>query len=232
MTAPLSIIIPTLNADKSLIRILPQLFEGLTEGMIAELIFADGGSTDQTEAIAEESGARFLKAPKGRGNQLARGGEEAKGEWLFFLHADSDLPDRWTSAVIDHIQSHHQKAAAFRLGFDDPSMKAKLTAGWANLRSRLFHLPYGDQGLLISASHYRKIGGYDPIPLMEDVAIAKKLRGHLRILPQTMTTSAEKYRTQGWFKRGLRNLSTLLQYKLGRAPDRLVRGYDSLNHKG
>ncbi len=231
MHAPLSIIIPTLNAEKPLLRLLPQLMEGLTEGLIGELILADGGSDDATPAIAEDAGARLVTSTKGRGTQLAAGGDAAKGTWLLFLHADSRLPDGWTTYLADHMSQHPTDAAAFQLAFDDPGMPAKITAGWANLRSKRLALPYGDQGLLIPSTLYRKIGGFDPIPLMEDVAIARKLRGHLRILPAQITTSAEKYKTQGWLKRGAHNLTTLVMYKLGRSPDALARRYDAPHHR-
>lgn len=231
MTAPLSIIIPTLNAEKPLLRLLPQLYGGLTEGLIAELIFADGGSTDQTMAIAEDAGAQFIKTPQGRGTQLRDGCAAAKGRWLLILHADSRLPQGWEEIIADHMANHPKEAAVFRLKFDDSSIMAKVTARWANLRSRLFKLPYGDQGLLIPSALYHKRGGYDAIPLMEDVAMAKKLRGHVRLLDDPITTSAAKYRSQGWLRRGARNLVTLMRYKLGTNPDDLARSYHQTHHK-
>ena len=231
MTAPLSIIIPTLNAERSLLRLLPQLFEGLTEGLIAELIFADGGSTDQTLSIAEEAGAKLVSAAKGRGSQLAKGAAEAKGNWLFIVHADSTLPDNWCDTLRDHIEHHPQKAAVFRLAFNDTSLMARITAGWANLRTRFLNLPYGDQGLLIPNALYTKIGGYPDIPLMEDVAIAQNLRGNIRLLDAKITTNADKYQRDGWIKRGTRNLSTLIRYKLGTSPEVLAKSYNRTNHK-
>jgi rSAM/selenodomain-associated transferase 2 len=231
MSAPLSIIIPTLNAERSLLRLLPQLVDGLTTGLIAELIFADGGSTDQTEAIAEEAGAIFITSQKGRGTQLRSGATAAEGQWLLFLHADSQMPPNWTQIIDDHISNHPQKAGTFSLNFDDTAPMAKITAAWANLRTRLFGLPYGDQGLLLTASLYTKIGGYDPIPLMEDVAIAKKLRGHLRPLLAQITTSADKYKRDGWLKRGGQNLMTLALFKFGRSPEVLAERYNRANHK-
>ena len=231
MSAPLSIIIPTLQAEKPLIRLLPQIFDGLSAGLIAEVIFADGGSTDATERIADEVGALFVSAPRGRGQQLVAGADAAKGQWLLFLHADSLLPKNWTELVHDHMHDQSQHAAAFSLAFDDRAVMANITASWANFRSRRFQLPYGDQGLLIPASLYRKVGGFDPIPLMEDVAIAKKLKGRIRILPGKITTSAERYRKEGWINRGARNLWTLLRYHLGVSPQRLINTYEKLDQK-
>jgi len=132
MIAPLSIIIPTLNAGNPLLRLLPQLFEGLTEGLIAELIFADGGSTDQTAAIAEDAGAKIISCEQGRGTQLRTGCATAKGRWLLILHADSKLPDDWTEVIREHMDTHPKEAAVFRLTFNDRSFMA----GW-----RMWPLP-------------------------------------------------------------------------------------------
>ncbi len=230
MIAPLSIIIPTLNAEKPLVRLLPQLFDGLTEGLIAELIFADGGSTDNTAAIAEDAGAEFITVGRGRGNQLHEACKDAKGRWFLILHADSQLPDNWTETLKDHMDAHPKEAAVFRLKFNDNAFMAGVTAGWANLRTRAFNLPYGDQGLLIPSGLYHKVGGYDPIPLMEDVAIAKKLNGQIRLLNAEITTGADKYQRDGWLRRGTRNLMTLTRYKLGSHPDDLASGYDQGHH--
>ncbi|MEL7398891.1 MAG: glycosyltransferase, partial [Pseudomonadota bacterium] len=85
MPAKLSIVVPTLNAQDGLARSLPPLSEGLTTGLIRDLVISDGGSTDATLQIAEAAGARTLQGVASRGGQLRRGAEAADGEWLFFL---------------------------------------------------------------------------------------------------------------------------------------------------
>jgi len=231
MAAPLSIIIPTLNAEKPLLKLLPQLAEALTTGLIAEVIFADGGSTDATEAIAEETGAVFIPSAPGRGTQLNRGCAEAKGDWYLVIHADSQLPIGWAQMVADHLSEHRKLAACFRLKFDVSSYKARFTAFFANNRTRLFDLPYGDQGLLISSMLYQNIDGYPQIPLMEDVEIARRLKGKLRVLEGAITTSAHRYERDGWMKRGILNLKMLALYKMGRSPEALSKSYNRPNHK-
>lgn len=214
MPAPLSVIIPTLNAADGIGPTLAALAEGLSEGLIAELIITDGGSTDTIEDIADDIGATFLKAPKGRGPQLAAGAEAAKGAWFLFLHADTLLPPGWPAAIRTHIQSHPDTAAWFNLAFDDPSLPARLTAAWANLRSRLFRLPYGDQAMLIPRALYKATGGYPDIEVMEDVALARALKSRQRSIGLTVTTSAEKYRQNGWTAQGTRNLAAVSRYLL------------------
>ena len=99
-------------------------------------------------------------------------------------------------------------------------------AGWANLRSRWFGLPYGDQGLLIHRSLYRTVGGYPEQPLMEDVAIARSLgRARLTGLNAVARTGADRYLRDGWLRRGARNLWTLARYFLGASPEALAKAY-------
>ena len=116
-------------------------------------------------------------------------------------------------------------AAVFRLGFDVDGVMPRFVAGWANLRTALFGLPYGDQGLLIPQHVLDAIGGYPDQPLMEDVAIARRLRGQITRLPLTVRTSAARYRKDGWIRRGGRNLLLLLRYLLGADPASLARAY-------
>ncbi|MEQ9259391.1 MAG: TIGR04283 family arsenosugar biosynthesis glycosyltransferase [Roseovarius sp.] len=223
MRAKLSVVMPTLDAGPALARSLPALTEGLQAGLIRELVISDGGSTDDTLEIAEMSGAVVLRGAASRGGQLRRGAEAAQGEWLLFLHADTVLPEGWAGAVLAHLATGNP--ACFRLRFDARGLAPRLVAGWANLRTRLFHLPYGDQALLISASDYRATGGYDDIPLMEDVAMARKLGRSLVCLPLRVATSAARYEREGWLRRGAGNLLRLLRYLLGADPARLARRY-------
>ncbi len=118
------------------------------------------------------------------------------------------------------------RAAVFRLRFDSAGVPGRLVAGWANLRTRLFGLPYGDQCLLIPRVLYDTVGGFPDIPLMEDVAMARALRGRIDLLPAHAITDASRYQGEGWMRRGGRNLWTLARYFAGVSPERLVRGYE------
>jgi rSAM/selenodomain-associated transferase 2 len=224
MRAPISIIIPTLNAAPSLPDTLARVMGGLSAGVVRELVISDGGSTDDIEALAGAVGATFITGPAGRGGQLARGADVARGDWLLFLHADTWLPEGWSDAALQHIQSGHG-ALAFSLSFRCTGMMPKLTSTWANLRSRVFGLPYGDQALLISRALYDEIGGYLDQPLMEDVAIARVLKGQIVLSPLYVQTDATRYQANGWLIQGARNLWRLLRYLLGARPEQLHRGY-------
>ncbi|MBY6138983.1 TIGR04283 family arsenosugar biosynthesis glycosyltransferase [Leisingera daeponensis] len=224
MPAPVSIVIPTLNAEAELPAALEHLMEGLAAGLIRELVISDGGSADATRAIAQAAGAEWISGAPSRGGQLRRGCAAAQGEWLLVLHADTHLEPGWAAAVSRHLQEGQGAAACFRLRFRARGLMPAWVAGWANLRSRLFGLPYGDQGLLIRRADYEAAGGYPDQPLMEDVALAQRLSG-LTMLPAAALTSAARYQRAGWLRRGGRNLWTLARYFLGAAPEKLANSY-------
>lgn len=102
--------------------------------------------------------------------------------------------------------------------------RAGLVAGWANLRSRMLGLPYGDQGLLVPRHTYQAAGGFPDQPLMEDVALVRALP-KVTVLNTRAFTSAERYERAGWIRRGARNLWTLLRYFLGADPQALAQTY-------
>lgn len=219
----LSIILPTLNSARTLDQTLCAIQE-----LQAEVIVIDGGSNDATRMIAEEARATVIASEPGRGIQLAKGAEASSGEWLLFLHSDTVLDGDALvaiSAFVAKPQSCH-RAGYFALAFDDASRAAKRTAAIANWRSRVFGLPYGDQGLLIQRVFYEDIGGFQPLPIMEDVNVARRIgRRRLLLLPGRATTSAERYQQTGWARRSLKNLGCLTLYFLGVPPSRIAAIY-------
>lgn len=222
----ISVIIPTLNAAPRLGPCLGALGPAILDGALTEVILSDGGSDDDVASIADLTGARFLSGRPGRGGQLARGAEAARGEWFLFLHADTVLSPDWPELMRAHMMAGPDKAGWCSLAFAAEGTAPRIVAGWANLRSRLFGLPYGDQALLIHRSLYRQVGGHPDIPLMEDVALARALgRRRLAPLDVVATTDAERYRRDGWVRRGAKNLLTLIRYFLGAAPERLAARY-------
>lgn len=225
MPAPLSIIIPTLNAASDLAETAAHLVPGVTAGLTKELVVSDGGSNDGTQDIARDLGATVVDGPPGRGGQIARGAEAAKAEWLLILHADTHLSPDWVEAVEQHIHTQKDYAGYFQLRFRAAGIWPSIVSQGANLRSRVFGLPYGDQGLLISQKVLEEVGGVPEVPLMEDVLLARRLKRRLRTLSATAATSASRYQQEGWSNRVFRNLWTLLQFRLGVSPETLKKKY-------
>ncbi len=223
MRAPISVIIPTLNAEAALRSSLPDIYRGVEAGLIAELIISDGGSSDETMRLAREVGAEVVTGSPSRGGQIARALPKVRAEWVLILHADTVLGEGWCDAVVRFMSTSHD-IGYFDLGFDDGGFGAKVVAGWANLRSRVFKLPYGDQGLLIKATLLKELG-YPDQPLMEDVEFARRAKNRFRPIGYRIQSSFEKYQKIGWLRRGFKNLVLLLRYKLGADPTELARAY-------
>ncbi len=225
----ISVVIPTLDAAPHLARALAPLVPAVAEGLVRELVISDGGSRDDTLAIADGVGARIVEGPKGRGRQLIAGAAAARGDWLLFLHADTALEDTWVRDAARFIDATRDRAraAAFRFAFDDDAPAARRAAWWVDLRCRALALPYGDQGLLISRAFYDALGGYRDLDLMEDVDLVRRIgRARLTMLSARAVTSADKYRRDGYGRRARRNLVLLARYLLGADPADLAKRYD------
>jgi hypothetical protein len=146
-----------------------------------------------------------------------------------FLHADCRLDASWESAVAAFIAAAGAsgRAGYFDLVLDDPASAARRLERLVAWRCRVLALPYGDQGLLISRALYDAVGGFAPIPLMEDVDLARRL-GRRRLAPIGMccVASAHRYRQGGYWRRPARNLCCLALYFAGLPPARIARLYD------
>ena len=190
---------------------------------------SDGGSRDETVAIARQAGAAVVtSAVTGRGPQLAAGAEAGSAAWLLFLHADTVLGPGWTAVVRGFTarKSNAGKAGYFRLRFDTADRRARRIERLAALRCRRLGLPYGDQGLLISRALYDYLGGFKPLPLMEDVDLVRRIGAkNLVPLDAEALTSARRYERDGWTRRPLRNLACLSLYFLGVPTSTLQRLY-------
>ncbi|MFN0023604.1 MAG: TIGR04283 family arsenosugar biosynthesis glycosyltransferase [Parvularculaceae bacterium] len=228
--APLSVIIPTLNAAAGLPATLAALAPAAVSGLIREVILVDGGSTDATCAIAEAAGARVLLAPPGRGGQIKTGADTARGDWLLVLHADTALGAGWPDEAGAFMRAGKARAAVFTLAFDAKGLGPKIVSAGAMLRTRLFASPYGDQGLLIARTLYDAVGGYRALPLMEDVDLIDRLRRFggrraLAVLKARAITSASRYERDGYARRVLKNACCLLMHRLGVAPEKIAAFY-------
>jgi rSAM/selenodomain-associated transferase 2 len=227
----ISAVIPTLNASARLPQCLAALAQAAIDGVLKEVIVSDGGSTDETVAIAEEAGARVVSGERGRGGQFRRGAEAARGTWLLFLHADTVLDAMWTEDARP-LMSDETRAGVFTLAFDAKGFAPRAVAAGAMVRTKLFRAPYGDQGLLISRALYDRLGGYRDALLFEDVDFVDRIvrdggRRALYVMPSRAVTSADRYLKDGYARRVLKNFACLAMYRAGVAPAKIAAFYHS-----
>lgn len=224
-TSLISVIIPVVNEEAALEPLLRQLE---LEPAAHEVIIVDGGSTDRSVELARSSGAIVISSPRGRGNQICRGVEQAGGDVLLFLHADSVFPSGGLQRIRE-VLTEYPKAVGgnFRLIFDgDTAFSRWLTGFYAFVR--LFRLYYGDSGIFVRRAIYDAIGGMRPIPVMEDLEFVRRLERSgttCCIIDKPLVTSSRRFDGRwppeivyGWLK-----LHAL--FWLGVAPETLSRMY-------
>lgn len=218
----LSIIIPTLNEERTIEQTLSMLV-GRTD---IEVIVADGGSTDETVRIAQRQGALVVPVRPGRGRQMNAGAALASGEVLLFLHADTRLPGNFHTAVWSALK-HKALAGAFRLRIDDSRAALRWIEWGANLRSRFLQMPYGDQGLFVRAALFQQLGGFPNWPIMEDYELCRRLRRHGRIVlaTESASTSARRWNKVGIGRTTVINQFIVAAFHLGVSPQRLASWY-------
>ena len=221
--ASLSVIIPTLDEAHGLGRVLDRV-RG-QDGV--EIIVADGGSSDGTREIAARAGARVLEVPGGRAGQLNAGARAASGRLLLFLHADTLPPQDYGDLIREALDDPSTVAGAFRFRTDGSGAAMRSIEWSANLRSSFFHLPYGDQGLFMEKRVFKEIGGFAPIPIMEDYELVLRLRrrGAVTTLRESALTSARRWQRIGIARTTLTNMIMVAGFTLGVPPERLARFY-------
>jgi rSAM/selenodomain-associated transferase 2 len=177
--------------------------------------------------LATQGGAQVVQSPSGRACQMNLGAEEASGEWLCFLHADVRMNSDARRALDDVINKDADVVAVWRLGINSDRPLYRLVEFGASLRDRLFGLPYGDQGLLVRKRDFDKVGGYPDVPLMEDVALIKKLRrrNSIRRLKAELAVSARRWEKRGIFRQTVLNTFLITAYLFGVNPNRLAAFY-------
>lgn len=218
----ITIIIPALNEAE----ILGDTLQSLKD-QPAETIVVDGGSKDDTVEVARRYIPHVFISRRGRGIQQDTGARKAHGDVLLFLHADTLLPQGYQH-LIDRALAHPGVVfGAFHLRIDPPKPALGLVALWANLRSRLLRLPYGDQALFVRRATYFQTGGFQDWPIMEDVDLVRRLNraGGFKLAQGFVQTSARRWRKENIVHTTLRNLSLIIRYCLGVSPHALARHY-------
>jgi rSAM/selenodomain-associated transferase 2 len=177
---------------------------------------------------AERRDVVWVRGSAGRGVQLNRGAARARGGWIWFVHADSQLPSAWREEFARLEGAADVAGGSFAFALDSTAWQARVIERAVRWRVRRFSLPYGDQGLFARREVFEQLGGFAPLPLMEDVEFVRRLnrRGRMAHLKTELRTSARRWERDGWWRRSAGNLVTLGLYGFGMSPNRLAALYD------
>jgi len=216
----LSIVIPTLNEASHIESLLAQLSDENVE-----LIVVDGGSDDQTVQRASVH-AKLVYSSTGRAVQMNTGAAAANGDWLWFLHADTQLSQP-LNAYVDEITQSSSVWGRFTVRLNDARFIFRVIERLMNARSCFTSVATGDQGLFVDRRLFAELGGYPELPLMEDVALSKRLR---KVMPVncsalSLITSARRWQQRGVLKTILLMWWLRLAYVVGVSPVRLRQWY-------
>jgi rSAM/selenodomain-associated transferase 2 len=220
-----SIVIPARRGEERLLRLLQQL----APHKDVQVIVAFGGPPDEDARRARQArrDVTWVESEEGRGPQLNAGAARAQGTWIWFVHADSRLPDHWFDTFRSLERSPDIVGGSFAFQLETDAWQARVLERGVALRVALFGVPYGDQGIFVRRTVFQKMGGYAAIPLMEDVEFVRRLKrqGRVRHLTDKLATSARRWERDGWWTRSALNLVFLTLYTLGASPAWLASRY-------
>jgi len=223
-----SIIIPVLN-EEAVINPAIEYIGHFQEAMgPSEIIVADGDPEGKTARAIRDRKVITTVSKRGRGNQMNRGAALAKGDILLFLHADTRLPVDALTLIDSALRDPAYAAGAFYLAIASARPIFRLLEKTASVRSRLTHIPYGDQAFFFRRDYFRAIGGFADIPIMEDVDIMRRIKkrgDRIIIIDRPAITSARRWEKEGVLYCTLRNWLLISLYLSGVSPERLSRLY-------
>ncbi len=222
----LRVVMPVLNEGDALPRRLMALRSLRERGV--EIVVVDGGSTDNTWAVARALADRVLLAPRGRATQMNAGARGSHADALLFLHADTELPADVDGLIGQALQV--RLWGRFDVCIDGAHPMLRVVERLMNLRSRLSGVATGDQAMFVRRTAFEAEGGFAALPLMEDIDLSRRLkrRGPPACLRAQVTTSGRRWEKQGVWRTILLMWQLRARYALGADPDALARGYGYL----
>lgn len=217
-----SVVIPTLN-EATIIE--QQIIQIRRLNKSAEIIVADGGSSDETVQLAEKHRAKVIHSRAGRGTQLRTGAEAASGDILVFLHADTVLPGDAFNVMTDFFSRGKNLIATFRIHFYPPYLILRMISSFTRFDTII--TKFGDQSIVIKRSFYDHIGGFPDYPLFEDIYLLENARKHtsIRSLPSYVISSSRRFKRNGVARQLIWNAWLVLLYYAGWSPDKLSEMY-------
>ncbi|MBC1221260.1 TIGR04283 family arsenosugar biosynthesis glycosyltransferase [Nostoc sp. UCD121] len=221
--AKISIIIPAINEAENIKKAIATTQHSLN----IEVIVVDGGSKDDTVAIAQSLNVKVISSSPGRAVQMNTGAVAASGEILLFLHADTRLPTGFDEMIRTALQQPGIVAGAFKLRIDAPLLSLRWVELGVNLRSHFCQMPYGDQAIFLTKEAFQQISGFPELPIMEDFELMRRLKplGRIVIITTPVLTSARRWLQKGVFKTTLLNQIVIIAYLLGVSPARIRSWY-------
>lgn len=219
-----SIIIPVLNEAESI----NQLLTHLSNISKCELIIVDGGSTDDTIALAQQHAVKLVNSPcAGRAVQMNLGAKHATGDVLLFLHADTQLPERFEELITFEINKTSKVWGRFDVRLSSEKTVFRVIEYMMNMRSRITGIATGDQVIFVERTVFDELGGFPNIPLMEDVLFSKQLKkiSSPIALHQCVITSSRRWEEKGVWRTIFLMWRLRLAFFLGVSPNRLVKKY-------
>lgn len=198
----LSVIIPAFDEAGEIEKTLEILRVALADSSFdAEVLVVDGGSTDGTCDLAgKTNGVTLIRSEPGRARQMNAGAEAARGERLFFLHADTHVPREALADLERAVGRNPNAAFCFRLGFRGSAEAYRTMERGVAWRCRTFALPYGDQGLVIGRERFLELGGFDERAMLEDLELVLRMRSRgerIEMLRTAISTSVRQWDRQG-----------------------------------
>lgn len=225
MKGLLSIIIPTLNEKDIIVETLETL-RALRE-LGHEVIVVDGGSLDNTYGLAAHLADHVLLTDEGRALQMSAGVEYATNDILLFLHADSSLPEKANDLIIKGLEESGRRWGRFDVHLSGKAWLLRVVERFMNWRSCLTGISTGDQAIFVQRSLYMEVGGFPDIPLMEDVALSRRLKRVSKplCLKTPVITSSRRWEAYGIVRTIIKMWGLRLAYALGVSPETLKKYY-------
>ncbi len=222
----ISIIVPALNEAEGIAAALAGLASLRKRGH--EVIVVDGSSSDKTAALSRGAADRFVTAPRGRASQMNAGAALAQDEVLLFLHADTRLPENADARILQGLAASGRAWGRFDVRIEGKSRLLPVIAFFMNLRSRVTGIATGDQAIFVRRDAFRRIGGFAPLQLMEDIALSRSLKRVSRplCLADEAVTSGRRWERRGVLRTVLLMGWLRLAFFFGAAPAKLARLYD------
>ncbi|HET7006302.1 MAG TPA: TIGR04283 family arsenosugar biosynthesis glycosyltransferase [Candidatus Binatia bacterium] len=219
----ITIIVPVLNEEKSIAATL----QALASLQPYETIVVDGGSQDRTRDVAAACGVKITVAERGRARQMNRGAQEATGEVLLFLHADTRLPASAFADIDGALSDPRYVGGRFDVALDGSHWMLPVVARLISYRSRVSKIGTGDQALFVRSEVFQRVGGFPDIPLMEDIAFCRALKrlGEIACLRSRVVTSARRWEIDGVWRTIFTMWTLKLLYLAGVSPARLKQYY-------